>query len=100
MTERGILELPIAQIAALFYNANRDPGDEEKGRSPAEPKSVEDFQIFGKRKNRTKTLAAKDEARPGGRHVHDGAKADKSAWTAWARGKTKQQVRVIRKPRG
>ena len=87
-------ELPVAASACLFYNMNRDPGDEEKGRPPAAAKTPHDFRVFGKRR---RGLAAKDEA-PGPRLNLDGAKADRGSWSAWAQSKAgSPQPRVKRR---
>jgi hypothetical protein len=88
MDKLELQEIPLASFQCLFYNANRNPGDPSKGIPPTEAKTVDDFKIY---KRRRKTLAAKDD-RPGGRHVQDGAKADRSKWMSWAAGKAPRQV--------
>lgn len=82
-------EQPIAAIACMFYNANRNPGDPAKGIPAAELKPVDEFLMFKKRKG-TRTLAAKDG--PGGRHNLDGAIVDRGAWESWAKGKAQPTV--------
>lgn len=92
MDRMRLLEHPIAQVACIFWNANRDPGDSEKGRPAADAKPLKEFLVFKKSK---KSLATKEEG-PGGSHNLYGAKSDKSAWMGWAQGKqsNKPKVRV------
>lgn len=84
-------ELPIACFQALYYNMNRSPGDPEKGIPAADPLAPKDFLVFGH--NRKRTLAAKDDYGPGGKHVLYGARADRDRWEAWAGSKVQPQVK-------
>ena len=83
-TRDAYLEQPIAQIAMMFWNANRSPGDEEKGVPAEEARPISDFLMF----RRPKLGPLESKGRPGGDHVLLGAKADISGWVAWAKGKT------------
>lgn len=85
----ALKELPLAQLQAMFYNANRDTGDVKEGRPAAPLKGPAEFQVYARKR---KTLAAKDE------DLHAlslrGAMTDKSAWEAWSKGKNPPTVRV------
>lgn len=84
-------EQPLAQIACMFYNANRSTGDKEKGIAPAPAKMPDEFLVFSSHKRKKgKSLAAKDK--PGGRHNLDGAQTDRGDWEAWLHGKSKPVV--------
>jgi len=83
-------EMPIAQLAAMYYNSNRKRGENGEDLAEAPAKGPSDFSVF-----KTRSLAAKDsEDKPGGRHNLKGAKASRAAWGAWASGKTKSKQRV------
>lgn len=81
----AVTELPVAAFHCLFANVNRSPGNKEKGIPPAPPMELDSFRMFSKKKG-GRSLAAKDD-NPGGRHNHDGAKADRGAWLSWVKGR-------------
>ena len=85
LDRRELDEVPIAKLAWLYVNAQRDPGDPEKGRPPAEPRPFDEFRSF---KRKRKGLVTKDGVPAiGGAHNWEGVKTNKAAFEAWGKGK-------------
>lgn len=83
MDDLSIREMPIAHLACIYANNNRDPGDTNEGRPPAPFMPLDKFLTIRRSRH---ALAAKDEFQPGGSHNLLGARANRDDWVAWARG--------------
>lgn len=93
MDQMELAELPVVKLTYLYSCSHRDPGDPKEGRPPAPEVPFDEFRVVGR--NRRRPLAAKDDgSRPGGAHNLMGAKADRSAWEAFARSKRSKPMKL------
>lgn len=85
----ALAEMPVASLACLLYNINRDPGDKDKGIPPAPLGKIEQFLVFKRKKSGTLDSKVGDKD-PQYYSLH-GAVVDKGAWMAWAQSKGRRQ---------